>query len=63
MLGDGSAFGVLEPKTLLVAAAALGVAAVIFVIDRVVPSNGAADPWALAQRSSLGRALASAIFA
>jgi MFS transporter, DHA1 family, tetracycline resistance protein len=34
MLGGGSAFGVLGPKTFLVAAAALGVAAVIFVIDR-----------------------------
>jgi hypothetical protein len=34
MLGGGSAFGVLGPRTFLVAAAALGVAAVIFVIDR-----------------------------
>jgi MFS family permease len=34
MLGGGSAFGVLGPKTFLVAAAALGVAAVIFVVDR-----------------------------
>jgi MFS transporter, DHA1 family, tetracycline resistance protein len=39
MLGGGSAFGVLGPKTFLVAAAALGVAAVIFVIDRVVPEG------------------------
>jgi MFS transporter, DHA1 family, tetracycline resistance protein len=34
MLGGGSAFGVLGPKTFLVAAAALAVAAVIFIIDR-----------------------------
>ncbi|HEX7704712.1 MAG TPA: hypothetical protein VF403_28420 [Kofleriaceae bacterium] len=34
ILGDDSAFGVLGPKTFLVAAAALGIAAVIFVIDR-----------------------------
>lgn len=36
MLGGGSAFGVLGAKTFLVAAAALAIAAVIFLIDRVV---------------------------
>ena len=36
MLGGGSAFGVLGSKTFLVAAGALGLAAVIFVIDRAI---------------------------